>query len=114
MGLETTFWCEAYRDALPYLNEHAEHGTSVWAENPFVLRFYQSNGLLRLDLYVVGGDTVDPSEADYVLVQMRQTGLHYYTPDVRPVMATHEAIYSVTRHGVPLLHLYRTRPAGQR
>jgi hypothetical protein len=110
LGLETTFWCETYRDVLPYLNANAEQGASVWAENPFVLRLYQDSGMLRQDLQATGGDTVSPLTADYVVVQMRQTAFAYYTPDVRGLMQIQAPVYSLTRQGVPLLHLYK--PAG--
>jgi 4-amino-4-deoxy-L-arabinose transferase-like glycosyltransferase len=32
LGLETTYWCETYSEAFPYINEHAERGDFVWAE----------------------------------------------------------------------------------
>jgi hypothetical protein len=107
LGLETTFWCETYLEALPFLNEHAEPGASIWAENPFVLRYYQRSGLLRLDLEATGGDTVSPLSADYALVQRRQTGFDYYTPDIGSVMASHEPVFSVDRQGELLLELFR-------
>ncbi len=106
LGLETTFWCETYRDALPYLNANAEQGASVWTENPFVLRLYQGSGMLRQDLRATGGDIVSPLTADYVVVQMRQTAFAYYTPDVVNLMQSYDPVYSLTRQGVALLHLY--------
>lgn len=112
LGLETTFWCETYRDVLPYLNANAEQGASVWAENPFVLRLYQGSGMLRQDLQATGGDTVSPLSADYVVVQMRQTAFAYYTPDVVDLMQTHVPVHSLTRQGVPLLHLYSLAEMG--
>jgi 4-amino-4-deoxy-L-arabinose transferase-like glycosyltransferase len=112
LGLETTFWCETYSDVLPYLNANAEQGALVWAENPFVLRLYQGSGMLRQDLQAIGGDTVSPFAADYAVVQMRQTAFVYYTPDVVDLMQIHEPVYSLTRQGVPLLHLYRLAETG--
>jgi len=109
LGLETTFWCESYKDALPYLNQYASQGSSVWAENPFVLRLYQRYGALRDDLQVTGGDVVSPYVADYVLVQMRQTGFQY-TPEVVDVMREQSPQYSLSRQGVPLLYVYRMPP----
>ena len=106
LGLETTFWCETYKDALPYLNAHAPQGAVVWAENPFVLRFYQRDGTLREDLQVSGGDVVSPYGADYAVVEMRQTGFSY-TPEIIKVLQEQQPVFSVTRQGVPLLHLYR-------
>ncbi len=106
LGLETTFWCETYRAALPYLDENAQPAASVWAENPFVLRFYQRHGMLRGDLEVVGGDVVSPCTADYVVAQVRQTGFHY-TPEIVSIMHEYEPTYTLAREGVSLLHVYR-------
>jgi 4-amino-4-deoxy-L-arabinose transferase-like glycosyltransferase len=106
LGLETTFWCETYKDALPYLNKNAEPNASVWAENPFVLRFYQRYGMLREDLQIVGGDIVSPRTADYAVVEMRQTGFSY-TPEVVDVMNEHEPLYTLTKQGVVLLCVYK-------
>ncbi|RLG67681.1 MAG: hypothetical protein DRO11_09855 [Methanobacteriota archaeon] len=106
LGLETTFWCETYQDALPYLNENAELGASIWAENPFVLRFYQRYGKLRQDLRVTGGDVVSPRVADYVVVEMRQTGFSY-TPEVVDIMREYKPVYTLAYQGVVLLQVYR-------
>jgi hypothetical protein len=105
-GLETTFWCETYQAALPYLDGNAAPGATVWAENPYVLRFYQNHGMLRDDLRIAGGDLVSPYTADYVVAQTRETGYHY-TPEVVSVMNEHEPAYTLTRGGVALLHVYR-------
>lgn len=108
MGFETTFWCESYRDALPYLNMSVERGASVWVENPYVLRLYQREGLLREDLVVTGGDVVSPSSADYAVVEMRQTGF-YYTPEVVGLMQQYSPVYTLECQQVPLLHIYRLK-----
>jgi len=106
LGFETTFWCETYQDALPYLNAHAEPSATVWAENPFVLRFYQRYGLLRADLQPTGGDVVDPRLADYAVVEMRQTGFHY-TPEVVAIVQEHTPVHTLQRQGIALLHVYK-------
>jgi len=111
LGLETTFWCETYKDALPFLNQNAAPGASVWAENPFVLRLYQSYGMLREDLNITGGDTVSPYAADYALVQMRQTGFSY-TPEVVDVMRVQEPVFTVSYRAVVLLQVYRLARIG--
>jgi len=106
LGLETTFWCETYKDALPYLNQNAEAGAAVWAENPFVLRFYQQSDMLRQDLKISGGDTVSPWTADYAVVEMRQTGFSY-TPEILSVMAQRQPVYTLAHQNVALLHVYK-------
>jgi len=108
LGMETTFWCETYQAALPYLNGNAEPGASVWAENPFVLRFYQRHDMLRDDLKMTGGDIVSPYMADYVVVEMRQTGFSY-TPEVVSVMRQYEPVHTLAHQGVALLHVYKLR-----
>jgi len=108
LGLETTFWCETYQEALPYLNENAEADASIWAENPFVLRFYQRSGMLRDDLRVTGGDVVSPYAADYAVVEVRQTGFSY-TPEIVSVMREQKPVHTLTYQGVVLLHVYKLR-----
>jgi 4-amino-4-deoxy-L-arabinose transferase-like glycosyltransferase len=109
LGLETTFWCETYNAALPYLNVNAQSGASVWVENPFVLRTYQRNGLLRQDIEATGGDIISPYAADYALVQIRETGFSYYTPETAYVVQHETPVYTLTRQGVALLRLYKLR-----
>ncbi|MEM4725277.1 MAG: glycosyltransferase family 39 protein [Candidatus Hadarchaeum sp.] len=111
LGLETTFWCETYWDARLYLNQNAEYGASVWAENPFVLRLYQRYSLLREDLEVMGGDLVSPFVADYVVVEMRQTGFRY-VPEVVDILREHKPVYTLDYQGIPLLHVYKLRQGG--
>jgi hypothetical protein len=106
LGLETTFWCETYKDSLAYLNVNAERGALVWAENPSVLRFYQRYGMLRDDLSTAGGDIVSPYEADYAVVGMRQTGFQY-APEIVSVIRGYDPVYTQARQGVDLLHVYR-------
>ena len=106
MGLETTFWCETYRDALPYLNQSTAPGASIWVENPYVLRLYQKSNMLRDDLQVTGGDTVSPFDADLAVVEMRQTGF-VYTPEVVDLLQGWQPVYTLSRLGVPLMHIFR-------
>jgi len=110
LGLETTFWCETYRDALPVLNAQAAAGSTVWVENPFVLRLYQRNGLLREDLQITGGDVISPWVADYAVVEMRQTGFQY-TPEIVDVMHERQPVYSLSKLGVQLMYIYPVRQA---
>lgn len=106
IGLETTFWCESYRDALPYLNQNAAAGALVWVENPYVLRLYQRSNMLREDLRVTGGDTVSPFAADIAVVEMRQTGFSY-TPEVLDLLRASTPVYTLSRFGVPLMYIFR-------
>jgi 4-amino-4-deoxy-L-arabinose transferase-like glycosyltransferase len=109
LGLETTFWCEAYKDALPYLNQTAASGATIWVENPFVLRLYQGYGMLRNDLLVTGGDVVSPLAADYAVIQMRQTSFQY-TPEVVGILRDEMPVFSLLERGIALMHVFKLQP----
>lgn len=124
LGLENTYWCETYARALPYLNENARPGDTVWVEDwsHDVMVYYQIQD--RLDprlrvswpqtrfsvfyLWGVQGDPVPIEEADFVVIQHRQTGWH---PELRAWMQGRQPVYQVSYRGVPLLSLY-ARNAG--
>jgi hypothetical protein len=78
----------------------------VWVENPYVLRLYQRSNLLREDLEVTGGDTVSPFQADFAVVEMRQTGFAY-TPEALDLLHGRTPVYTLSRFGVPLMHIFR-------
>lgn len=88
LGLETTYWCETYTEALPYLNEYAQPGDIVWVDpwSHDVIVYYQQHGQLRNDLNVavpqmtssiLGDDAnlvqADYKQADIIVLQYRQT-----------------------------------------
>jgi len=52
LGLEPTYWCDMYIEAVRYINEHAQPGDSVWAEGSSfrVFLYYQLIGVLRSDV----------------------------------------------------------------
>jgi 4-amino-4-deoxy-L-arabinose transferase-like glycosyltransferase len=52
LGLEPTYWCDMYIEAVRYINEHAQSGDSVWAEGSSfrVFLYYQLIGRLRSDV----------------------------------------------------------------
>jgi hypothetical protein len=126
MGLETTYWCETYAAALPYINEHAGRGDRIWAE-PWsydVLAYYQTIGMLRRDLRIlvpvqgvtsVLGPQVstlvlgDYTNADWYIFQYRQT---QYGPDgedrsiLRYLEQLGPPVFRVSFQGVPLVELY--------
>jgi hypothetical protein len=123
IGLETTYWCETYTEALPYINEHATIGDVVWVD-PYshdVMVYYQQTGRLRKDLQIAvppyAGSILDPyanlvemsyQEADIVVLQYRQTSTAYggaaypillYADKRTPVV-------SVSHQGIPLIEVY--------
>jgi hypothetical protein len=54
LGLETTYWCESYAAALPYLNEHAKPGDMIWVDpwSHNVMIYDQVHGRLRPDVKI--------------------------------------------------------------
>jgi hypothetical protein len=52
LGLEPTYWCDMYIEAVRYINEHAKPGDSIWAEGSSfrVFLYYQLIGVLRSDV----------------------------------------------------------------
>lgn len=115
LGLETTYWCETYREVLPYLNTHVRHGAVINAECQDVLIYYQLHGLLRPDLQIANGPKAVPAfpgfrlnrstfkEADYVIVQNRQSG--FYRP-LRLWMQERNPIYEVKYRKLSLISIY--------
>jgi 4-amino-4-deoxy-L-arabinose transferase-like glycosyltransferase len=119
LGLETTYWCETYAAALPYLNAHARPGDVIWVEDwsHDVLLYYRLHGQLGRDLEIswprygttvfareqAQGVEVSIEDADYVVVQYRQTGLD---GDVQRVMHLRKPVYQLTYRGIPLMGIY--------
>jgi len=106
LGLETTFWCESYKDCLPYLNAHLPEGASIWVDQPFALRAYQEDEMLRQDLRITGWDVISPYACDYALVQMRETGFTD-VPELLDLVEQYEPEFTVSVEGVPLAMVYR-------
>ena len=125
LGLETTYWCETYAAALPYLNEHAKPGDLIWVE-PWsfdVLLYYQMIGRLRPDVKVMNPDFAqsvfgpythnrpvigDFRYADWYIFQYRQTqfgtaGENYYP---LMVLESQQPVFEVEYQGIPLMRLY--------
>ncbi len=107
MGLELTYWCETYRDALPILNKLPEQSPSVWTEDDGVLYAYQHSGLLRSDLRV-GGRVVQagPAAADYALIQRRPSG---FTPEIEALLQQREPIFVVQHDEIALAYLIENK-----
>jgi 4-amino-4-deoxy-L-arabinose transferase-like glycosyltransferase len=123
MGLEVTYWCETYNEALDYLNEHAEPGDVVfiapWSHD--VMVYYQLQGLLRDDIYftapfpttsifdqTIRMQIVPYDKADFVVFQNR--GTTFGSPELgQPYadwLAAREADYEWVGGGVPLISVY--------
>jgi 4-amino-4-deoxy-L-arabinose transferase-like glycosyltransferase len=119
LGLETTYWCETYAQALPYLNAHAPPGAVVWVQDwsHDVMFYYQLQGQLRDDLQITWpeeaasvfgparaeGCPLAIGEADYVVLQHRQTGID---DEIESCVRGRTPVYQISRQGVPLLDIY--------
>jgi len=129
LGLETTYWCESYSEAVEFINRNAQPGDSIWVEPATydVLVYYQWHGILRNDVSIA--ITYDPypqtvfgkgvpfhkvavpyTQATFVIVQYHQTYL--YDSDGQPTevakwVSNLTPVYRVERQGIPILDVYR-------
>jgi hypothetical protein len=139
LGLETTYWCETYAAAIPYLNEHAQPGDMIWVDplSQNVMVYYQVHGRLRSDVKIayspyaptwpfVYAEYGPPTPAehftsDFIVLQYRQTLMgstpanpdrHFYSshPDLQWI-GTHKLLYQLSQDGVPIMEIYSNAPA---
>lgn len=125
LKLETTYWCETYRLALPIINENAKPGDKIWAD-PWsydVLIYYQTQGELRNDLAILvptpAKSLIDPnssqpvafpmSQADWLIFQHRQSTLGFdgENSPILKTLAKKEVVYEYRFDDVPILTLYK-------
>jgi hypothetical protein len=139
LGLETTYWCETYAAALPYLNEHAKPGDMIWVDplSQNVMVYYQVHGRLRSDVKIAyspyaptwpfvyseyGPPTpATHSTSDFIVLQYRQTLVgstpenpdrHFFSPHPDSQwISTHELVYQLSQDGVPIMEIYSSSPA---
>jgi hypothetical protein len=125
LGLETTYWCESYAAAIPYLNKHAQPGDTIWVDpwSHNVMIYYQLHGRLRDDVKIAfppfsqstlfpeyGAPTFATHDgSDFIVVQYRQTeigskpentGLDFHWLD------THEPDFRLDYNGMPIMEVY--------
>jgi 4-amino-4-deoxy-L-arabinose transferase-like glycosyltransferase len=99
LGLEPTYWCDTYIEAVRFINEHAKPGDSVWAEGSSfrVFLYYQLIGVLRSDVLlavppnstsVFGPDLPFPAvEEDYTradIVVVQNHKILFYDNNTEP------------------------------
>ena len=123
LGLETTYWCETYTEALPYLNEHAQPGDIVWLDpwSHDVMVYYQQHGRLREDFKIavpqmtssiLGPDEnlvqADYKQADLIVLQYRQTSTAEGGASwpILVWLMGREPELGVEFQGVPLIEIY--------
>lgn len=124
LGLETTYWCETYQLAIPFLNENANPGDKIWVD-PYshdVMIYYQKEGLLRDDIKIMvpwqaqsifGEDVPQPFAAamplaDWYVVHQRQSMLApWQKEEIEQVLATKAIIFEYRFDDVPVLEIYQ-------
>jgi hypothetical protein len=138
LGLETTYWCESYAAAIPYLNEHAKPGDTIWVDpwSHNVMIYYQVHGRLRSDIKIafppLAGVSLFPeygpptaatfADSDFILLQYRQTsigstpenpgsGAFTSYPDPQWI-SSHAPVFQLSYDGVPIMEIY-SNPADQ-
>jgi hypothetical protein len=125
MGLETTYWCETFNLAFPYINEHAQPKDRIWSDpwSHDVLIYYQTQGYLRDDLVILapfsvpsilGTDVPSPlampmTSADWYISQHRQSTLGYEGENnsIFRLLKKKEIVYEYSFDGVPIFTLYK-------
>lgn len=129
LGFETTYWGETYQHAIPYLNEHAKPGDTVWIEDwsQQIYFAYQFFGELRDDVRLAMSYEVpshfapqqastvvrDYRQADFVVFQHRQTQFSEQGMEhpLRKWLQEQEPAMTIERDGVTLLAIYRNKSA---
>jgi hypothetical protein len=124
MGLETTYWCEDYATALPYINSHAHPGDFIWIEpgSYDVLIYYQMHGRLRKDVTILttpfshsvfGLQAPQPFQgnvfaADWIILDAHQSQYWGTAENYIPLQAVKgkTPVYELSYQGVPLMDLY--------
>jgi 4-amino-4-deoxy-L-arabinose transferase-like glycosyltransferase len=125
MGLETTYWCETFNLAFPYINEHAQPKDRIWSDpwSHDVLIYYQTQGYLRDDLIILapftvpsilGSDAPSPlampmTSADWYIFQHRQSTMGYEgeSNPMLKVLKQKKIVYEYSFDGVPIFTLYK-------
>ena len=126
MGLETTYWCETYSLALPFINEQAEPGDRIWVDpwSHDTLIYMQMEGLLRDDVKILspspttsifGEDAPQPVSlpiqlSDWIIVQHRQTSLGEEAENNQALsyLAYLDKVYEYSYDGVTIFTLYKS------
>jgi hypothetical protein len=125
LQLETTYWCESYKAALPYINTHAKPGDRVWVE-PWsydVMIYYQLAGKLREDVKILqptsGSESIfgpkapQPyygffTNADWIILEYRQTQFTQMNmaPIVDYVKGLEPPVVDIRYKGIPIMQLF--------
>lgn len=118
LGLESTYWCETFAAAIPYINAHAKPGDAIWAYDKAVLLYYQKINILRPDVWVLAKyPSIVPGKKGYGLFGTAQWYIFQYNQSSfgpggeenylpLQILETQTPVYEVDYQGVPLMKLY--------
>ena len=119
LGLETTYWSEAYISAIPYLNAHARPGDIVWTENGETFEYYQRFGWLRSDIkFMAIRSPEDPQyqpgtdylkKASWFVYVYQQSKFGFEGEDAYPpwtLLRSQSPVFVVSFEGVPIMSIY--------
>jgi hypothetical protein len=126
MGFTTTYGCDSCREAIPYINQNAKDGDTLWvdADSLDVIAYYQEHGILRDNITLVipsdfesgnesgeilPGDLPDFSNSDLVILQHRENQLS--DPQGQPTelakwAGARQPAFRVERQGITLLEIF--------
>lgn len=102
-GMMRQFWGYAARQALPWLNEHAPRGATVYLVDTTGIAWdmYRAEGLVRDDLRPVW----DPAHADFALYDHDKAFFHEQS-EIWLGMGTRAPVHVVAYNGVPMISVY--------
>ena len=116
LGLETTYKCETFASAIPYINAHANPNDSIWSENSPVLKYYQEIGVLRQDVSLVKKlPEVIPGligygkfeNANWYIFEYRQSQFRTSKGYLAyQILKTQTPVFELNYQGVPLMAIY--------
>lgn len=100
LHIDTTYWGEAYKDILPYMNAHKGTMFCVFpVTSPFY--YYQAMGQLEPGVIFESGDACTD------MVVLRREGFIQNNPDVGQLVRSRDPEYSVLFKGVPMVSVFR-------
>jgi len=104
------FWANAYKQALPWLNQHAPLNSKITvAMAPDIARLYLRQDLKdRLGTVNLGiRDDSVYTTSDYTVILNRQSFYNWYA--VNSYMSSRQPVFSLTVHNVPLVRIYQNK-----
>jgi hypothetical protein len=121
LGFETTYLADTYAHALPYLNDNAPRGATVYVQAGTypVAETYRRIGGLREDLRPAYLSPIapernefdeEPRPGSYFLFLPRQS---IYTEQMISLRRTEEPLFAYEKGGVPLVEVYSGEAVGR-